>query len=258
VASADAQPILEARNVTKAYGHVQALGGADFRAYPGEVTALVGDNGAGKSTLTKIISGAIPHDDGELLFDGTPVHINSPSAAQELGIETVYQDLALAPDLDGAGNIFLGRELFRPGILGRLGVLDNRRMRQGAIESFTELGVAIRDPSATVGYLSGGQRQGVAVARAATWATKVIIMDEPTAALGVVQTAHVLDTIRRVRDRGLAVVLISHNMPEVLEIADRIEVLRLGRTVATFTRETATLESLVGAMTGVVIQERAV
>lgn len=257
VASADAQPILEARNVTKAYGHVQALGGADFRAYPGEVTALVGDNGAGKSTLTKIISGAIPHDDGELLFDGTPVHINRPSAAQELGIETVYQDLALAPDLDGAGNIFLGRELFRPGILGRLGVLDNRRMRQGAVESFTELGVAIRDPTATVGYLSGGQRQGVAVARAATWATKVIIMDEPTAALGVVQTAHVLDTIRRVRDRGLAVVLISHNMPEVLEIADRIEVLRLGRTVATFTRETATLESLVGAMTGVVIQERA-
>ena len=257
MASADAQPILEARNVTKAYGHVQALGGANFSAYPGEVTALVGDNGAGKSTLTKIIAGVAQPDTGELVFEGEPVHVSSPSDAQQLGIETVYQDLALAPDLDGAANIYLGREIFRGGILGRLGVLDNRRMHQGAAESFDELGVAIRDPAATVGYLSGGQRQGVAVARAATWATKVIIMDEPTAALGVVQTANVLDTIRRVRDRGLAVVLISHNMPEVLEIADRTEVLRLGRRVATFSRETATLESLVGAMTGALIQEQA-
>ena len=257
MASADAQPILEARNVTKAYGHVQALGGANFSAYPGEVTALVGDNGAGKSTLTKIIAGVARPDTGELLFEGEPVHVSSPSDAQQLGIETVYQDLALAPDLDGAANIYLGREIFRAGLLGRLGVLDNRKMHQGATKSFDELGVAIRDPAATVGYLSGGQRQGVAVARAATWATKVIIMDEPTAALGVVQTANVLDTIRRVRDRGLAVVLISHNMPEVLEIADRTEVLRLGRRVATFTRETATLESLVGAMTGALIQEQA-
>jgi simple sugar transport system ATP-binding protein len=257
VASADAQPILEARDVTKAYGHVQALGGANFSAYPGEVTALVGDNGAGKSTLTKIIAGVAQPDTGELLFEGRPVHVASPSDAQQLGIETVYQDLALAPDLDGAANIYLGRELFRSGILGRLGVLDNRKMHSGAAHSFDELGVAIRDPAATVGYLSGGQRQGVAVARAATWATKVIIMDEPTAALGVVQTANVLDTICRVRDRGLAVVLISHNMPEVLEIADRTEVLRLGRRVATFTRETATLESLVGAMTGALIQEQA-
>ena len=178
------------------------------------------------------------------------VDIPSPAAAQSLGIETVYQDLSLAPDLDGAGNIYLGREIVRPGLLGRLGVLDKRAMREGAVKAFSELGVAIEDPDATVAYLSGGQRQGVAVARSASWASKVIIMDEPTAALGVVQSARVLDVIRQVRERGLAVVLISHNMPEVLEVADRIEVLRLGRRVATIARADATLESLVGAMTG--------
>ena len=254
VSSAPAQPILEVRNVSKSYGHVQALSGVNFVAEPGRVTAMVGDNGAGKSTLTKIISGVARPDGGELRFDGRPVTIASPAAAQALGIETVYQDLALAPDLDGPANIYLGREVVRPGVLGRLGVLDRAAMRAGAVDSFGELGVAIRDPRAPVGFLSGGQRQGVAVARAATWATKVIIMDEPTAALGVVQTRNVLDVIRRVRDRGLAVILISHNMPEVLEVADRIEVLRLGRRVATFTRETATLESLVGAMTGALVQ----
>ncbi len=252
--STDAQPILEARDIVKTYGHVEALSGANFRAYAGQVTALVGDNGAGKSTLTKIISGVARPDSGEVLFGGTPADVASPAAAQDLGIETVYQDLALAPDLDGAGNIYLGREIFRGGVLGRLGVLDRGAMRRGAVSSFGELGVAIRDPAAPVGYLSGGQRQGVAVARAATWASKVIIMDEPTAALGVVQTANVLEVIRRVRDRGLAVVLISHNMPEVLQVADRIEVLRLGRRVASFTREDATLESLVGAMTGALTQ----
>jgi simple sugar transport system ATP-binding protein len=257
VESSGAQPILEARNIEKAYGNVQALGGANFVAYPGQVTALVGDNGAGKSTLTKVISGVERPDSGELLFDGKEFHAASPAAAQELGIETVYQDLALAPDLDGAANIYLGREAFRPGLLGKLGVLDNRVMRQGAVSAFGELGVAIRDPGAAVGNLSGGQRQGVAVARAATWATKLIIMDEPTAALGVVQTKNVLDSIRKVRERGLAVVLISHNMPEVLDIADRMEVLRLGRRVASFTRADATLENLVGAMTGAIVQEEA-
>ncbi len=243
-------PILEAREIVKTYGHVQALRGANFAAYAGEVVALIGDNGAGKSTLTKVLSGVIAPDGGELRFQGSPVAISSPSAAQRLGIETVFQDLALAPDLDGAANIFLGRELTRSGLLGRLGVLDKRAMHDQAVEAFTDLGVAIQDAAATVAYLSGGQRQGVAVARAAAWASKVIIMDEPTAALGVVQTAHVLDVVRRVRDRGVAVILISHNMPEVLEVADRIEVLRLGRRVATFSRAEATLESLVGAMTG--------
>jgi simple sugar transport system ATP-binding protein len=234
---------------------VQALRGADFVARAGEVTALIGDNGAGKSTLTKILSGVVAPDAGELRFAGEPVQVPSPAAAQRLGIETVYQDLSLAPDLDGAANVFLGRELMRPGLLGRLGVLDKRAMHDSAVKSFVDLGVAIEDAGASVAFLSGGQRQGVAVARAAAWASKVIIMDEPTAALGVVQTEHVLDVIRRVRERGVAVILISHNMPEVLEVADRIEVLRLGRRVATFARAEATLESLVGAMTGALTNE---
>jgi len=248
-------PILEARDIIKTYGHVQALGGANFTVYPGEVVALIGDNGAGKSTLTKVISGVIRPDSGQLLFDGRPVDIGSPSAAQQLGIETVYQDLALAPDLDGAANVYMGRELLKPGFLGKLGVLDKRAMKAGAEKAFVNLGVAVKDADAAVAYLSGGQRQGVAVARAASWANRVIIMDEPTAALGVVQTANVLEVIRRVRDSGVAVVLISHNMPDVLKVADRIEVLRLGQRVAVFRREEATLESLVGAMTGALTQE---
>jgi simple sugar transport system ATP-binding protein len=253
--AAGGAPILEARDIVKTFGHVHALRGANFSAYAGEVVALIGDNGAGKSTLTKVISGVTAPDSGELLFEGRVTHVSSPAAAQQLGIETVYQDLSLAPDLDGSANIFLGREIYRPGVLGRLGVLDRGAMREGALTAFTDLGVAISDPDVAVGYLSGGQRQGVAVARAASWASKVIIMDEPTAALGVVQSARVLDVIRRVRDRGLTVVLISHNMPEVLDVADRIEVLRLGERVASFTRAQATLESLVGAMTGAYVQE---
>jgi simple sugar transport system ATP-binding protein len=253
----DRQPILEARNIVKTYGHVQALRSANFKAYPAEVVALIGDNGAGKSTLIKQLSGVEHPDAGEILFEGQKVELSSPSVAQHLGIETVYQDLALAPDLDGAANIYLGREVVKPGLLGKLGVLDKKAMRVGAAKAFTELGVAIRDPDAVVAYLSGGQRQGVAVARAASWASKVVIMDEPTAALGVVQSARVLETIRQVRDRGLTVILISHNMPEVLEVADRIEVLRLGLRVATFTHEEATLENLVGAMTGALRPEQA-
>jgi simple sugar transport system ATP-binding protein len=248
-------PILEARNIVKTYGHVQALEGANFTVHSGEVVALIGDNGAGKSTLTKVISGVIRPDSGELLFDGRPVDIGSPAAAQQLGIETVFQDLALAPDLDGAANVYMGRELLKPGFLGKLGVLDKKAMKAGAEKAFVDLGVAVKDADAAVAYLSGGQRQGVAVARAASWASRVIIMDEPTAALGVVQTANVLDVIRRVRDSGVAVVLISHNMPDVLQVADRIEVLRLGKRVAVFRREEATLESLVGAMTGAITQE---
>jgi len=249
------QPILEARDLVKTYGHVQALRGANFSAYPGEVVALIGDNGAGKSTLIKQLAGVEQPDAGEIVFEGQVAHIPSPSAAQQLGIETVYQDLALAPDLDGAANIFLGREIVRPGLLGRLGVLDKRAMRERATKSFSELGVAIKDADAPVVFLSGGQRQGVAVARAASWANKVVIMDEPTAALGVVQSARVLEVIRQVRDRGLAVILVSHSMPDVLAVADRIEVLRLGRRVAVFQKEQATLESLVGAMTGAIEEQ---
>ncbi len=242
--------LLQARGVVKHYGRVQALRGVDFTVLPGEVVALIGDNGAGKSTLVKILSGAVAPDSGEILLDGAPVQLASPLAAQRLGIETVYQDLALANDLDPAANLFLGRELLRPGPLRWLGVLDNRTMRRRSRDSFAELGIGLQDRSVRLGSLSGGQRQSVAVARAVSWASRVVFMDEPTAALGVVQTRRVLDLIRRVRDRGVSVVLISHNMPEVLAVSDRVEVLRLGRRVAQIRTAGATVEQLVGAMTG--------
>jgi simple sugar transport system ATP-binding protein len=246
------EPLLDAREIVKSFGRVHALRGANFTVFPGEVVALVGDNGAGKSTLVKTLAGVHPPDAGEILFEGAPVHITSPVAARRLGIETVYQDLALAAELDPAANLYLGREVMRGGVLGKLGFLDNAEMRRRGDEQFRELGVSIQDTSASVATMSGGHRQGVAVSRAVTWASKVVFMDEPTAALGVVQTRNVLDLIRRVRDRGLAVVLISHNMPEVLEVADRIEVLRMGERVARFERGDVTMEQIVGAMTGAI------
>jgi simple sugar transport system ATP-binding protein len=242
-----AEPVLEARGVAKHYGHVQALDGADFSASPGEVAALIGDNGAGKSTLVKVLAGAIRPDGGEILIDGSPVHFSSPADARGHGIETVYQDLALAPDLDAAANLHLGRELYR---LPFPRILNRKLMRVRARAAFAELGIELPDLRAPVAGLSGGQRQSVAVARAVAYASRIIFLDEPTAALGVVQRGRVLDTIRRVRDRGIAVVLISHNMPEVLAIADRVEVLRLGRRVATFAAAQASVDQLVGAMTG--------
>ncbi len=242
--------LLEARGLVKSFGRVHALRGADFTVNRAEVVALIGDNGAGKSTLVKTLSGVYPPDAGEIRFDGNPVSIPTPEAARALGIETVYQDLALAPDLESSANLFLGREVLRPGLLGKLGVLDKVGMRKRTETAFGDLGVGVQDVTAPVATFSGGQRQGVAVARAVTWASKVVFMDEPTAALGVVQTRRVLDLIMSVRDRGLSVVLISHNMPEVMEVADRVEVLRLGQRVATFKRGEATMEDLVGAMTG--------
>jgi len=247
-------PLLEAKGIVKHFGRVHALRGADFSVNAGEVVALIGDNGAGKSTLVKTLSGVHPPDAGQIVFDGKEVHIPTPEAARELGIETVYQDLALAPDLESSANLFLGREVLRPGLLGRLGWLDTAAMRRKTESSFGELGVGVQDVTAPVATFSGGQRQGVAVARAVTWASRVVFMDEPTAALGVVQTRRVLELIRRVRDRGLSVVLISHNMPEVMEVADRVEVLRLGVRVATFQRGEASMEDLVGAMTGALVQ----
>jgi simple sugar transport system ATP-binding protein len=246
--------LLEARGIAKHFGRVHALRGADFTVNTGEVVALIGDNGAGKSTLVKTLSGVHAPDAGEILFEGRPVQIPTPEAARALGIETVYQDLALAPDLESSANLFLGREIFRSGLLGRLGFLDTAAMRERTATAFGELGVGVQDVTAPVANFSGGQRQGVAVARAVTWASRVVFMDEPTAALGVVQTRRVLDLIRRVRDRGLSVVLISHNMPEVMEVADRVEVLRLGVRVATFRRGEASMEDLVGAMTGALVQ----
>ena len=246
------QPLLEARGIYKSFGRVRALRGANFTVNAGEVVALVGDNGAGKSTLVKVLAGVEPPDAGEILFEGEPVTIDSPLTARALGIEAVYQDLALANELDPSANLYLGREIPRGGLLGKLGFLDNAAMHRRADEAFKSLGVGLQDSAAPVATMSGGQRQGVAVSRAVTWASKVVFMDEPTAALGVVQTRNVLDLIRRVREQGLAVVLISHNMPEVFEVADRIEVLRLGERVARFRRGEVTMEDVVGAMTGAI------
>ena len=244
------EPILEARRITKSFGSVQALREANFSVYPGEVVALVGDNGAGKSTLVKTLVGVHPPESGEIIFEGREVHITTPQQARAIGIETVYQDLALAAEIDPAANMFLGREILRGGPLGKLGFLDKAAMRRKSDEAFADLGVQIQDTSVRVANMSGGQRQGIAISRAVTWASKVVFMDEPTAALGVVQTRNVLDLIKRVRDQGLAVVLISHNLPEIFEVADRIEVLRLGERVARLRPADVSMEDVVSAMTG--------
>ncbi|MET8761403.1 ATP-binding cassette domain-containing protein [Lentzea sp. NPDC004782] len=251
------EPLLEARDLTKNYGTVEALRGASFTAYAGEVVSLIGDNGAGKSTLVKCMSGVEQPTGGTLLFDGKPITLSSPNDARDRGIETVFQDLAVAPDLDPAANMFLGREILKPGLLGRLGVLDKKAMRRQAVEHFTRFGATLQSIDVPIAALSGGQRQSVAVARSVAWASKLVFMDEPTAALGVVQRERVLDVIKRVRDEGIAVVLISHNMPEVLSVSDRVEVLRLGRRVARFKAAETTVEELVGAMTGALSQEDA-
>jgi fructose transport system ATP-binding protein len=245
------EPLLQARGIVKTFGHVTALSGADFDLYPGEVLAVIGDNGAGKSTLIKVLAGALIPDEGEILLDGKPVHFRSPLDARRAGIETVYQDLAVAPALDVASNLFLGRELRRRGPLGGvLRMLDKRGMRRQAREALSELQIGIQSLRVPVEDLSGGQRQGVAVARAAAWGRRVVIMDEPTAALGVKETAQVVELIKRVRDRGLPVILISHDMPHVFELADRIHIMRLGKRVAVVTPKTHTMPEAVAIMTG--------
>lgn len=248
--SSNTTPLLEARNIVKYYGHVSALQEANFCIYPGEVVALLGDNGAGKSTLVKTISGVIRPDAGQLFFEGKPVTLSSPLAARDLGIETVYQDLALAPALDAAANIFLGREILYGGLLGKFGVLNKKAMRQRTNEVFGTLKVGLRDGGVPILHLSGGQRQGVAVSRVVTWASKIVLLDEPAAALGVVQSERVSNLIEYIRAAGRAVVLVSHNLPFVFSVSDRIEVLRLGVRVARFQTKQATMENVVGAMTG--------
>ncbi|TMD04476.1 MAG: sugar ABC transporter ATP-binding protein [Chloroflexi bacterium] len=244
-------PVLEARGLVKHYGVVTALDGADFDLYPGEILALIGDNGAGKSTLIKALSGAIVPDRGEIFLNGTPVHFRNPLEARRNGIETVYQDLALAPALDIAENLFLGRELRRRDIIGIvLRVTDRPRMLREARAHIADLKINVGSMKQSVETLSGGQRQGVAVARAAAFASRVVIMDEPTAALGVRESGMVLDLIREVRARGTPVVLISHNMPQVFEIADRLHVMRLGRRVATITPASHSMTEAVALMTG--------
>jgi fructose transport system ATP-binding protein len=228
-----------------------ALNGADLELYPGEILAIIGDNGAGKSTLIKALSGALQPDEGEIRLAGEHVHVRSPRDARGAGIETVYQDLAVAPALDIAANIFLGREARRRGPSGRvLRMLDKRAMRREAARHFAELKIGVQSITQPVEDLSGGQRQGVAVARAAAWASRLVIMDEPTAALGVKETGQVVDLIRRVRDRGLPVILISHDMPHVFELADRIQIMRLGKRVAVVTPQSHSMADAVSIMTG--------
>jgi len=252
VPQSEREPVLEARGISKHFGNVVALENVDFEAYPREIVALIGDNGAGKSTLIKILSGALRPDIGTIKIHGQEVELHGPRHAREHGIETVYQDLALAPDLDVAANLFLGREIVMPGILGRLRIVNRRAMRQEAEHHLKELAVKLSSARQTVDTLSGGQRQSVAVARTVFWGKDLVILDEPTAALGVAQTAMVLQLVQRVRDRGATVIFISHNMPNVFEVADRMIVLRTGRRVGTLYAGQATMDQAVSLMTGAV------
>ncbi len=246
------EPLLTTRGLVKHYGRVVALDNADFDLYPGEILGVIGDNGAGKSTLIKAICGAVLPDAGEIKLDGKTLHFKSPMEARDAGIETVYQNLALSPALSIADNMFLGREIRKPGFLGRwFRMLDRSDMEKRARAKLTELGLmTIQNISQAVETLSGGQRQGVAVARAAAFGSKVLIMDEPTAALGVKESRRVLELILDVKKRGLPIVLISHNMPHVFEVADRIHVHRLGRRLCVINPKEYTMSDAVAFMTG--------
>jgi len=243
--------VMKATGLVKRYGQVTALDGADFELRAGEILAVIGDNGAGKSSLIKALSGATIPDEGQILLDGQEVRFKSPIDARRAGIETVYQELAVAPAMNISENLFLGREIRRPGFLGNvLRMLDKRRMLEESTARMQDLKVGIRSMTQAVETLSGGQRQCVAVSRAAAFAQHVVIMDEPTAALGVKEGNMVLELIRRVRDKGLPVVLISHNMPHVFEIADRIHVARLGKRAAVLDPKKISMSDTVAVMTG--------
>ena len=251
VSQAKPHIVMQAKGLVKRYGQVTALDGADFELRAGEILAVIGDNGAGKSSLIKCLSGATIPDEGEVLLDGQPIHFKSPIDARRSGIETVYQDLAVAPAMTIAENLFLGREIRRPGFLGTvLRMLDKKKMLAESVSRMQELKVGIRSMTQAVETLSGGQRQCVAVARAAAFAQHVVIMDEPTAALGVKEGKMVLELIRRVRDKGLPVILISHNMPHVFEVADRIHIARLGKRVAVVNPKHISMSDTVAVMTG--------
>jgi len=245
-------PILQGRNLVKTFGRVVGLDGANIELYPGEVLAVVGDNGAGKSTLIKCFSGAHSPDEGEMLVNGEAVNFKSTHDARQAGIETVFQTLAVAPALDISENLFLGREVRKEGFMGQvLRMLDKKRMRNEAADHLRNLGIGtVQNITQAVETLSGGQRQAVAVARAATFGSKVIILDEPTAALGVNESARVLQLIKDLRDKGMPVILISHNMPQVFEVADRIHVQRLGKRAAVVTPQSHAMNEVVAIMTG--------
>ncbi len=243
--------VMQAKGLVKRYGQVTALDGADFELRAGEILAVIGDNGAGKSSLIKALSGATIPDEGEIYLDGQRIHFKSPIDARRSGIETVYQDLAVAPAMTIAENLFLGREIRRPGVLGSVfQMIDKKKMLEESIARMNDLKVGIRSMTQAVETLSGGQRQCVAVARAAAFAQHVVIMDEPTAALGVKEGNMVLELIRRVRDKGLPVILISHNMPHVFEIADRIHIARLGKRACVVNPKKISMSDTVAVMTG--------
>ncbi|NJR13915.1 MAG: sugar ABC transporter ATP-binding protein [Phyllobacteriaceae bacterium] len=246
------EPILTARGLVKRYGRVTALDHADFELYPNEILAVIGDNGAGKSSLIKAISGAVTPDEGEIRLHGKPIHFKSPIEARDAGIETVYQTLAMSPALSIAANMFMGREIRKPGVMGSVfRMLDRTAMENFARKKLSELGLmTIQNINQTVETLSGGQRQGVAVARAAAFGSKVIILDEPTAALGVKESRKVLELIQDVRSRGTPVILISHNMPHVFEVADRIHIHRLGKRLCVINPKDYTMSDAVAFMTG--------
>lgn len=245
-------PVLSAKRLVKTYGQVVGLDGVSLDLYAGEVLAIIGDNGAGKTTLIKCLTGAEIPDDGELMLDGKPVHFRRPQDAREAGIETVYQSLAVSPALDVAANMYLGRELRRAGFLGSvLRMMDTPAMRKNARDQLTRLGIStLQDVTVPIENLSGGQRQAVAVARAAAFGSKVVVLDEPTAALGVREGNQVLELIKRLRDTGVPVILISHNMPHVFEVADRIHIQRLGKRAGTITPQSHTMGEAVAIMTG--------
>ncbi|HEY9095910.1 MAG TPA: ATP-binding cassette domain-containing protein [Hydrogenophaga sp.] len=243
--------VIQAKGLVKRYGQVTALDGADFELRAGEIMAVIGDNGAGKSSLIKCLAGATIPDEGDIYLDGQRAQFRSPIDARRAGIETVYQDLAVAPAMTIAENLFLGREIPRPGLLGSLlKMIDKKKMLEESIARMNDLKVGIRSMTQAVETLSGGQRQCVAVARAAAFAQHVVIMDEPTAALGVKEGNMVLELIRRVRDKGLPVILISHNMPHVFEIADRIHIARLGKRAAIVNPKVISMSDTVAVMTG--------
>ena len=245
-------PVLQAKGLTKRYGRVVAIDGSDLELYPGEILAVIGDNGAGKSSLIKALSGALIPDEGTMRLEGREIQFANPMDARKAGIETVYQTLAVAPGLDIADNLFLGREVRKAGVLGSVfRMLDRKHMRDEAKRYMSELGIAtLQNIGQAVESLSGGQRQGVAVARSAAFGSKVVILDEPTAALGVKEGNRVLQLIRDVRDRGLPVILISHNMPHVFEIADRIHIQRLGKRATVITPQSHSMSEAVAIMTG--------
>ena len=253
------EPLLTARGLVKRYGRVTALDHADFDLYPGEILAVIGDNGAGKTSLIKAISGAIAPDEGVIRLEGKPVSFSSPMRAREAGIETVYQTLAMSPALSIADNMFMGRELRKPGIMGSVfRQLDRAAMEKFARNKLSELGLmTIQNINQAVETRSGGQRQGVAVARAAAFGSKVIILDEPTAALGVKESRKVLELILDVRSRGIPIILISHNMPHVFEVADRIHIHRLGRRLCVIDPKDYTMSDAVAFMTGAKVPEAA-